>query len=90
MSGRPSGPSARAALRARGASCGSCRSTGALSSTHNRYAVDIYTHLALDMGFSTFVLIADPDAETLRTFIEEVAPQVRDRVAEARAGLGSG
>jgi alkanesulfonate monooxygenase SsuD/methylene tetrahydromethanopterin reductase-like flavin-dependent oxidoreductase (luciferase family) len=49
--------------------------------------VDVYTHLALEMGFSTFVLIADPEAETLRTFIEDVAPQVRDRVSEARERL---
>lgn len=48
--------------------------------------VDALTHLALDLGFGTFALIAPPEPETLRTFIEEVAPQVRERVAAARAG----
>jgi alkanesulfonate monooxygenase SsuD/methylene tetrahydromethanopterin reductase-like flavin-dependent oxidoreductase (luciferase family) len=48
------------------------------------------THFALDIGFDTFLLIAPPDPETLRTFIEHVAPQVRDRVATARAGALSG
>ena len=43
------------------------------------------THLALDHGFGTFVLLAPPDPEMLRTFIEDVAPQVRERVAAARA-----
>ena len=44
----------------------------------------VLTHLALDHGFSTFALIAPPDARILRTYIEEVAPQVRERVAAAR------
>jgi alkanesulfonate monooxygenase SsuD/methylene tetrahydromethanopterin reductase-like flavin-dependent oxidoreductase (luciferase family) len=44
----------------------------------------VLTHLALDYGFSTFALIAPPDPKMLLTFIEEVAPQVRDRVAVAR------
>ena len=44
----------------------------------------VLTHFALDMGFATFLLIAPPDPDTLRTFIEDVAPQVRDRVASAR------
>ena len=47
---------------------------------------EVLTHLALDLGFGTFVLIAPariPDM--LRTFIEDVAPQVRERVATARA-----
>jgi alkanesulfonate monooxygenase SsuD/methylene tetrahydromethanopterin reductase-like flavin-dependent oxidoreductase (luciferase family) len=52
--------------------------------------VDVYTHLALDMGFSTFLLIAEPDPEILRTFIEDVAPGVRERVAEGRAGRAQG
>ena len=47
---------------------------------------DVLTHLALDLGFGTFALIAPPEPETLRTFIEDVAPQVRERVAAARAG----
>jgi alkanesulfonate monooxygenase SsuD/methylene tetrahydromethanopterin reductase-like flavin-dependent oxidoreductase (luciferase family) len=45
---------------------------------------DVLTHLALDLGFSTFALIAPPDPETLRKFIQEVAPRVRERVAAAR------
>jgi alkanesulfonate monooxygenase SsuD/methylene tetrahydromethanopterin reductase-like flavin-dependent oxidoreductase (luciferase family) len=48
--------------------------------------VEVLTHLALDVGFGTFTLAARPDPETLRSFIEEVAPQVRERVATARAG----
>jgi alkanesulfonate monooxygenase SsuD/methylene tetrahydromethanopterin reductase-like flavin-dependent oxidoreductase (luciferase family) len=43
------------------------------------------THFALDLGLSTFVLVAPPDADTLTTFIEDVAPEVRERVAEQRA-----
>jgi alkanesulfonate monooxygenase SsuD/methylene tetrahydromethanopterin reductase-like flavin-dependent oxidoreductase (luciferase family) len=42
------------------------------------------THFALDFGFGTFVLAAPPDPETLATFVEEVAPVVRERVAERR------
>jgi alkanesulfonate monooxygenase SsuD/methylene tetrahydromethanopterin reductase-like flavin-dependent oxidoreductase (luciferase family) len=41
-------------------------------------------HLALDLGFGTFVLMTPPDPNTVRTFIEEVAPRVRERVAAAR------
>jgi alkanesulfonate monooxygenase SsuD/methylene tetrahydromethanopterin reductase-like flavin-dependent oxidoreductase (luciferase family) len=47
---------------------------------------EVLTHLALDVGFGTFVLMGQPDPEMLRTFIEDVAPQVRERVATARAG----
>jgi alkanesulfonate monooxygenase SsuD/methylene tetrahydromethanopterin reductase-like flavin-dependent oxidoreductase (luciferase family) len=43
------------------------------------------THFATDLGFSTFVLAAPPDPPTLASFIEDVAPIVRDRVAERRA-----
>jgi alkanesulfonate monooxygenase SsuD/methylene tetrahydromethanopterin reductase-like flavin-dependent oxidoreductase (luciferase family) len=46
--------------------------------------VETLTHFALDFGFGTFVLVAPPDADTLATFIEDVAPQVRERVAEHR------
>jgi alkanesulfonate monooxygenase SsuD/methylene tetrahydromethanopterin reductase-like flavin-dependent oxidoreductase (luciferase family) len=46
--------------------------------------VEVLTHLALDLGFSAFVLATPPDPDTLRTFIEDVAPQVRERVAAAR------
>jgi alkanesulfonate monooxygenase SsuD/methylene tetrahydromethanopterin reductase-like flavin-dependent oxidoreductase (luciferase family) len=48
----------------------------------------VLTHLALDVGFDTFVLMAQPDPELLRTFIEDVAPQVHERVATARADNG--
>ena len=48
---------------------------------------EVVTHLALDHGFGTFALMAPPDTETLRVFIEEVAPQVRERVATARAQI---
>ena len=47
------------------------------------------THFALDLGLSTFVLVAPPDPDTLTTFIEEVAPQVRERVAERRTSSPS-
>jgi alkanesulfonate monooxygenase SsuD/methylene tetrahydromethanopterin reductase-like flavin-dependent oxidoreductase (luciferase family) len=51
---------------------------------------EVLTHLALDLGFGTFVLISPPDPDTLRTFIEEVAPEVRERVATARSDSTSG
>jgi alkanesulfonate monooxygenase SsuD/methylene tetrahydromethanopterin reductase-like flavin-dependent oxidoreductase (luciferase family) len=47
--------------------------------------VEVLTHLALDLGFSTFMLAAPPDPEALRTLIEDVAPEVRERVETARA-----
>jgi hypothetical protein len=46
---------------------------------------EVLTHLAMDLGFGTFVRIGPPDPETLRTFIEDVAPRVRANVAAARA-----
>jgi alkanesulfonate monooxygenase SsuD/methylene tetrahydromethanopterin reductase-like flavin-dependent oxidoreductase (luciferase family) len=46
---------------------------------------EVLTHFATDLGFSTFVLAASPDPPTLTAFIEDVAPMVRDRVAERRA-----
>jgi alkanesulfonate monooxygenase SsuD/methylene tetrahydromethanopterin reductase-like flavin-dependent oxidoreductase (luciferase family) len=49
----------------------------------------VLTHLALDLGFGTFILIMPPDADALRTFIEDVAPDVRERVAVARAQASS-
>jgi alkanesulfonate monooxygenase SsuD/methylene tetrahydromethanopterin reductase-like flavin-dependent oxidoreductase (luciferase family) len=42
-------------------------------------------HVALDFGFDTFVLLGPPDPDMMRTFIEDVAPDVRERVATARA-----
>ncbi len=46
---------------------------------------DVLTHLALDLGFASFNLVGPPDPAALRTFIEDVAPDVRERVAAARA-----
>jgi hypothetical protein len=37
-----------------------------------------------------FTLAAPPDPDTLRTFIEDVAPRVRERVASARDHATSG
>jgi alkanesulfonate monooxygenase SsuD/methylene tetrahydromethanopterin reductase-like flavin-dependent oxidoreductase (luciferase family) len=34
-------------------------------------------------------IVGPPDPETLQTFIEDVAPQVRERVATARADAPS-
>lgn len=45
---------------------------------------EVLTHFATDLGFSTFVLAAPPDPHTLTSFIEDVAPTVRERVAELR------
>jgi len=47
--------------------------------------VDVLTRLAVDHGFSTFVLWGVPTAPRLRMFIEEIAPAVRERVAAIRA-----
>jgi alkanesulfonate monooxygenase SsuD/methylene tetrahydromethanopterin reductase-like flavin-dependent oxidoreductase (luciferase family) len=49
----------------------------------------VLTHLALDHGFGTFILLMPPEPEALRTFIEDVAPEVRERVAAARAQASS-
>lgn len=46
------------------------------------------THFALDVGFDTFVIMGPPDPGMLQTFIEDVAPAVRERVASARAVTG--
>ena len=46
---------------------------------------EVLTHLALDIGFGTFVLATPPDPHTLAAFIEDVAPRVRELVAERRA-----
>jgi alkanesulfonate monooxygenase SsuD/methylene tetrahydromethanopterin reductase-like flavin-dependent oxidoreductase (luciferase family) len=51
---------------------------------------EVLTHFALDLGFGTFLLMSPPDPDALRTFIEDVAPQVRERVAAARAHASSG
>jgi hypothetical protein len=47
--------------------------------------IDVLTHLAVDHGFSTFVLWGVPTAPRLRMFIEDIAPAVKDRVTEVRA-----
>ncbi len=47
--------------------------------------VEVPTHFSLDLGFGTFVLVASPDPHALTTFIEDVAPTVRERVGEQRA-----
>lgn len=44
----------------------------------------VLTHLATDLGFSKFILWSDPEPETLRIFINEVAPSVREQVAASR------
>jgi alkanesulfonate monooxygenase SsuD/methylene tetrahydromethanopterin reductase-like flavin-dependent oxidoreductase (luciferase family) len=46
--------------------------------------VDVLSHFALDLGLSSLILATPPDPDTLRTYIEEVAPAVRERVAAAR------
>jgi alkanesulfonate monooxygenase SsuD/methylene tetrahydromethanopterin reductase-like flavin-dependent oxidoreductase (luciferase family) len=50
---------------------------------------DVLTHLALDHGFGTFVLMGERDPRMLRTFIEDVAPRVREHVTTARARTAS-
>jgi alkanesulfonate monooxygenase SsuD/methylene tetrahydromethanopterin reductase-like flavin-dependent oxidoreductase (luciferase family) len=47
--------------------------------------VETLTHFALELGFGTFLFVAPPDPHALTAFIEEVAPRVRQRVAERRA-----
>ncbi len=47
--------------------------------------VEVLTRFATELGFGTFVLATEPDARTLTTFLEQVAPEVRERVAELRA-----
>lgn len=48
--------------------------------------VKVLTHLAVDLGFSTFVLWGASATPRLRVFIDEIAPDVKERVAEIRAG----
>jgi alkanesulfonate monooxygenase SsuD/methylene tetrahydromethanopterin reductase-like flavin-dependent oxidoreductase (luciferase family) len=50
--------------------------------------IEVLTHLAVDHGFSTFVLWEVPTAPRLRMFIEEIAPAVKERVAHSRAARG--
>jgi alkanesulfonate monooxygenase SsuD/methylene tetrahydromethanopterin reductase-like flavin-dependent oxidoreductase (luciferase family) len=51
--------------------------------------ISVLEHLAIDLGFDSLVLAARPDPKTLKTFIGEVAPAVRERVAARRARLRS-
>jgi alkanesulfonate monooxygenase SsuD/methylene tetrahydromethanopterin reductase-like flavin-dependent oxidoreductase (luciferase family) len=46
---------------------------------------DALTRLAINQGFSSFLLWTPPDHEALRLFINEVAPAVRERVTTERA-----
>lgn len=46
--------------------------------------VETLTGLALEQGFSAFILWTPPEERSLRLFIEEVAPAVRERVAAGR------
>ena len=48
---------------------------------------DVLTHLALDLGFGSFNLVGPPDPGTLKTFIDEVAPDVRERVDAGRGHM---
>ncbi|MCC6944668.1 MAG: LLM class flavin-dependent oxidoreductase [Thermomicrobiales bacterium] len=50
--------------------------------------IDVLTHLAVDVGFSSFILWGVPTAPRLRMFIEEIAPAVRERVAAIRSERG--
>jgi alkanesulfonate monooxygenase SsuD/methylene tetrahydromethanopterin reductase-like flavin-dependent oxidoreductase (luciferase family) len=46
--------------------------------------IDVITHQVLDFGFSTFILFGPPDRNYLETFIQRVAPGVRERVSDRR------
>ena len=50
---------------------------------------DVLTHLSLELGFSDFILVAPRDPDALRTYIQDVAPEVRGRVSAARADMAS-
>ena len=90
-------PARRAATRARSAASTTSRAPsrarpqGPAADTDQgivgppEHWAEVLTHLALDIGFGTFVLATPPDPDTLTTFIEDVAPRVRERVAERRA-----
>ena len=49
---------------------------------------EVLTELSLEFGFSDFLLVGPPDPDMLRTFIQDVAPAVRERVAVSRARTG--
>jgi alkanesulfonate monooxygenase SsuD/methylene tetrahydromethanopterin reductase-like flavin-dependent oxidoreductase (luciferase family) len=46
--------------------------------------VEVLSRLALEQGFSTFILWGEPAGPRLRTFIEDIAPEVKARVAARR------
>jgi alkanesulfonate monooxygenase SsuD/methylene tetrahydromethanopterin reductase-like flavin-dependent oxidoreductase (luciferase family) len=48
--------------------------------------VEVLTHQAIDFGISTFLLVGPPSPVKLKTFINEVAPQVKERVTQHRQG----
>jgi hypothetical protein len=48
---------------------------------------DVLTDLALDLGFGSFNLVGPPDAGTPKIFIDEVAPDVQERVGAGRAHM---
>jgi alkanesulfonate monooxygenase SsuD/methylene tetrahydromethanopterin reductase-like flavin-dependent oxidoreductase (luciferase family) len=50
--------------------------------------VEILTNHATELGVSAFLLTGPPSPEKLRTFINEVAPQVKERVARHRQEQG--
>lgn len=52
--------------------------------------VDVLTRLATEYGFDTFVWGTVPNGATLSMFQEEIAPAVRERVAEIRSARGAG
>jgi alkanesulfonate monooxygenase SsuD/methylene tetrahydromethanopterin reductase-like flavin-dependent oxidoreductase (luciferase family) len=52
------------------------------------HRVAVLTELSLELGFSDFLLVGPPDPDVLRTFIQDVEPAVRERVAQARARTG--
>lgn len=50
--------------------------------------VSVLTHLAVDVGFSSFILWGVPTAPRLRMFIDEIAPAVREQVDVTRRERG--
>jgi alkanesulfonate monooxygenase SsuD/methylene tetrahydromethanopterin reductase-like flavin-dependent oxidoreductase (luciferase family) len=47
--------------------------------------VEVLTHLAVDLGIGSFLLMGEPEPGLLTTFIREVAPAVHERVSQQRA-----
>ncbi|WP_366518577.1 LLM class flavin-dependent oxidoreductase [Herbiconiux sp.] len=59
--------------------------TRLLNITPNESADDL-VRLALEDGVSIFILLGADDSRVIRHFAERIAPEVRERVAAARAG----